>query len=187
MPQTLLKTQSQLRKCQQGLQKALVFMCLMITATLVSGCAFKPLYGTTASNQQLKFVLASIEVAEVPGRVGQQVRNELIFRFTGGGHAGAPQYKLVLAVRESVTSQLVQRDGDSQGQIYQLTTDFKLYSITDGKSALVAGKSYAKASFLDDESVYANVRSRRDAENRAAKTTADDIQNRISAFLSSNS
>ncbi len=160
---------------------------LALTLVMLSGCAFKPLYSNTAGNQELAAVLASIEVQEVPGRVGQQVRNELIFRFTGGGHPNAPQYKLVLAVREAISSQLVQRDGDSRGQIYQLKTDFKLYNVNDGKNAIFSGNAYSKASFLDDESVYSNVRSRRDTENRTAKTTADDIQGRIAAFLSSNS
>jgi len=177
-PLTLIKT---------SLNTAKMVCLVLITSALLSGCAFKPLYGPTASNQELTTVLAGIDIPEVPGRVGQQVRNELIFRFTGGGHANAPQYKLVLAVKERVTSQLVERDGDSLGQIYQLTTNFKLYSITDGKNPLLTGKSYSKASFLDDDSVYANVRSRRDAENRTAKVTADDIQGRIAAFLSSNS
>lgn len=156
-------------------------------ALTLSGCAFKPLYSNTASNQELVAVLASIEVPEVPGRVGQQVRNELIFRFTGGGNAAVPQYKLLLAVKETIHSQLVQRDGDSQGQSLQLKTSFKLYSIGDDKTPLLEGNSHTKAAFIDDESVYANVRSRRDAENRAAKTAAEDIQGRIAAFLSSNS
>ena len=157
-----------------------------LSLLLLSGCAFKPLYSNTATNQELATVLAGIEIPEVPGRVGQQVRNELIFRFRGGGHQAEPQYKLVLAVRQSVTSQLVQRDGDSRGQIFQLTTNFKLYRLDNEKEPLLSGRSYSKASFQDDESVYANVRSRRDAENRTAKVTADDIQGRIAAFLSSN-
>ncbi len=145
------------------------------------------MYGTTQHNQELQAVLASITIPEVPGRVGQQIRNELIFSFTGGGHPGVPQYKLVLAITERVTSQFVERDGDSQGQFYELRTNFKLYAITDGKNPLLDGVSHAKAAFRDDESVYSNVRARRNAENRAAKTTAEDLQVQVSAFLSGNS
>ena len=157
-----------------------------LSLLLLSGCGLKPLYSNTATNQELAAVLAGIDIPEVPGRVGQQVRNELIFRFRGGDHQAEPQYKLVLAVRESVTSQLVKRDGDSRGQIFQLTTDFKLYRLDNEKEPLLSGRSFSKASFQDDRSVYANVRSRRDAENRTAKVSADDIQGRIAAFLSSN-
>lgn len=189
-PKTLLShlskafTASALKLMKQALS---ALIALTLISAGLSACAFKPLYGPTATNQQLKTVLAGVQVPEVPGRVGQQVRNELIFRFTGGGAPTATQYKLVLAVRESATSQLVQRDGDSRSQIYQLTTDFKLYSATNEKDPLHSGKSYSKASFTDDDSVYSNVRSRRDAENRAAKAVADDIQGRIAAYLSGNS
>jgi len=179
---------TQISKYLKNCQNSFWVMCfLLLTSTLTTGCAFKPLYGPTASNQELTTVLAGIEIPEVPGRVGQRIRNELIYQFTGGGHAAAPQYKLVLAVRQSVTSQLVKRDGDSRGQIFKLTTTFNLYAITDNKTPLLKGKSNARATFIDDESIYANVRSRRDAEDRTAKTTADDIQGRIAAYLSSNS
>ena len=160
---------------------------LLLSLALLSGCAFKPMYGTTQHSQELQAVLATIDIPEVPGRVGQKIRNELIFDFTGGGSPGVPQYRLVLAITERVTSQFVERDGDSQGQFYELRTNFKLYAITDGKNPLLDGVSNAKAAFRDDESVYSNVRARRDAENRAAKTTAEDLQVRISAFLSGNS
>jgi len=182
MPKTLIN--KYLKACQN---RFWVMCLLLLTSTLVTGCAFKPLYGPTSSNQELTTVLAGIEIPEVPGRVGQRIRNELIYQFTGGGHPAAAQYKLVLTVRQSVISQLVKRDGDSQGQISQLTTTFNLYSITDDKTPLLTGKSHARATFIDDESIYANVRSRRDAEDRTAKTTADDIQGRIAAYLSSNS
>lgn len=168
--------------------KNILLACGMLALiTSISACSFKPLYGTTESNQQLDAVLSGIEIPEIPGRVGQRVRNELIFSFYGGGHPGAPQYKLVLALTESVTSQLVERDGDSRGQFYELKTRFKLYAINNGKDPLIEGVSHAKAAFRDDESVYSNVRARIDAENRAAKTTAQDLRTRIAAFLSANS
>lgn len=171
-----------------SLIKAAAITCLIaLSGGMLSACSFKPLYGTTQTNQKLQDVLSTIQVAEVPGRVGQAVRNELIFRFTGGGNPGIPQYKLVMIVRESVTSQLVRRDGDIQGQFYELTTNFQLFSHSNPKEPILKGVSIAKAAFRDNESVYANVRSRVDAENRAAKTAAEDLQGRISAFLSGNS
>ena len=163
------------------LKSLLIITVLLAALAGVSACSFKPLYGTTATNAGLQEVLKTIEVVEVPGRPGQ------VIRFTGGGHASEPQYKLVMVVRESVTSQLVRRDGDSQGQFYELTTQFKLYSRKNDKEPILQGVSLAKAAFRDNTSVYSNVRSRRDAENRAAKTTAEDLQVRISAFLSGNS
>ncbi len=180
--------QTQLSKTPKMSFKAIsVAIMLSCTSALLSGCAFKPLYGTTATNVQLQETLKTVSIPEVPGRVGQVVRNELIFRFTGGGYADAPQYILSLAVKESVKSQFVRRDGDSEGQFLELKTSFKLYRVGDDKLPILEGTSFAKAAFNDNTSIYSNVRSRRDAEDRAAKTTAEDLQGRISAFLSGNS
>ena len=175
------------KKQQISLKAVSVALLLGFTGTFLSACSFKPLYGTTATNAQLQETLKSVSIPEVPGRIGQVVRNELIFRFTGGGHASAPQYKLTLAVKESVKSQFVRRDGDSEGQFLELNTSFKLYRMDDDKLPILEGVSFAKAAFNDNTSIYSNVRSRRNAEDRAAKTTAEDLQVRISAFLSGNS
>lgn len=186
MSKNMTQTQS-MKWLKSGLRGIAVFLLLGCTASILSACAFKPLYGNSAANSHLQQVLSSIEVVEIPGRVGQKVRNELIFHFTGGNHPEAPQYRLIIAVRESVTSQLVTRVGDSRGQIYKLNTKFKLFSQADAKTPLLKGVSNAQATFLDNPSVYSNVRSRLDAENRAAKTIAEDLQIRLAAFLSSNS
>jgi LPS-assembly lipoprotein len=186
-PQTQISKTPKMSFKAVSLKAVMMALMLSCTGALLSGCAFKPLYGTTATNAQLQDTLKSVSIPEVPGRVGQVVRNELIFRFTGGGHADAPQYRLSLAVRESVKSQFVRRDGDSAGQFLVLNTSFKLYRVGDDKSPILEGDSVAQASFTDNTSIYSNVRSRRDAEDRAAKTTAEDLQVRISAFLSGNS
>lgn len=181
-PQTLLS------KTQKISFKAIsVAIMLSCTGAFLAGCSFKPLYGTTETNAQLQEILKTVDIPEVPGRIGQVVRNKLIFHFTGGGYASDPQYKLVLAVKESVKSQFVRRDGDSQGQFLELNTSFKLYRTSDNKTPILEGISFAKAAFKDNKSIYANVRSRRDVEDRAAKTTAEDLQVRISSFLSGNS
>ncbi len=65
----------------------------------------------------------------IPGRVGQKLRNELIFANTGGGSAGPTRYRLDIVVKESVTDQLVQITGDATGQVYQLDATFKLIDV----------------------------------------------------------
>lgn len=159
----------------------------LMVAVLVAGCAeggFRPMYGTigVAEGADLETRLAQVELAPVPGRVGQRVRNELIFQTTGGDLPLPPLYRLEIVLRESVTSTLVQRDGDSLSQIYQLDADFRLVSLTD-KRIVLNGSSFGRAGFERYTSVYSNVRAREDAENRAAKTVAGDIKGRVAAFL----
>lgn len=154
----------------------------LLLAPLVSAC--QPLYGRTPSGAQLKDVMASLKITEVPGRVGQRVRNELIFTSTGGGRPAQPEYRLDIAVRESVSNTLVERTGDVKGQLYNLDAQFKLVRLVDNQVVL-QGKSTGRAAFDRYDPIFTNVRARIDAENRAARIVADGIRTRIAAFLSS--
>lgn len=156
----------------------------MVSLLALSGCGWKPLYGTTAGGADLQDVMRTVDISTIPGRVGQQIRNELIFDTTGGGDAAVPEYRLDIAIRESVLNTLVNNAGDAQSQTYQLYSQFKLIRLTDNKVVL-KGNSNARASYDKLDSVFADIRARRDAENRAARTIADAVRLRMAAFLSS--
>ena len=168
------------------------FAGLLLLAVLLpalSACAtggFRPLHGPTASGGNLSEMLAHVEIGKIPGRVGQQLRNELIFQTTGGGEADEPFYRLSIVIRESVSSTLVQRSGESNSQVYNLDASFELKNLKTKKIAF-KGRSYGRAGFERFVSAYANVRARIDAENRAAKTVAREIKSRLAAYLAGNS
>lgn len=156
---------------------------------LVAGCGdsgFRPLYASSSviGGPDVSQKLAEIEFAPIPGRVGQRVRNELIYQSTGGGAALTPTYRLEVALRESITATLVQIDGNSSGSVYNLEAAFKLIRLAD-KKVMIEGTSFGREPFERFKSVFANVRAREDAENRAAKTAGEELRGRIAAFLSS--
>ena len=79
-----------------------------LAASALAGCGFQPLYGgTTAGGARLAEVMKGVDVTPIPGRVGQKLRNELIFATTGGGIPAPTRYKLDIVIKESVTDQLV--------------------------------------------------------------------------------
>ena len=176
-------------------------LALTLAAPLLAGCAggFRPLYGPTAnSGEKLAEVLNKVDVAPIPGRVGQRIRNDINFYNSGGGDHLGGQYRLEVAIRESVASVMVKIDGSATGQIYNIDAVFKLVRVADNK-VLFQGNSYARIPYQVDQladpnttqgtstgrSIFANVRARHDAENRAAEVVAGDIKVRIAAFLSS--
>ena len=112
------------------------------------------------------------------------MRNELIFQNTGGGAPPPPLYTLEIAITESVTSTLVQQSGEALSQIYDLNASFRLITIKD-KKVVLTGNSHARAGFQRFTSIYSNVRAREDAENRAAKTLAEELKGRLAAHLAS--
>ena len=84
---------------------------------------------------------------------------------------------------EQLTSTLVNSQGQAAGQIYSVVASFRLVDTTN-KKVVFEGSSHARAGFERFESIYSNVRAREDAENRAARTIADDLKTRLAAYLS---
>jgi LPS-assembly lipoprotein len=159
---------------------------LLAIAPALAACGnggIRPLYGATAP-ARASGRMAQVDVAPIPGRVGQRIRNDVIFLTTGGGEPLPPTHRLEVSIRESVTTTLVKIDGDSLGQIYAIEASFQLISIRD-KKVVFKGTSHARAGFERFQAIYSNVRARDDAENRAARTVADDIKTRVATYLSS--
>ena len=160
---------------------------LLAAAPALAACGnggIRPLYGATPSGAGMQERLAQVDVAPIPGRVGQRIRNDVIFLSTGGGQPLPPTHRLEVTIRESVISTLVKIDGDSLGQIYAVEASFQLISIKD-KKVVLKGTSHARAGFERFQAIYSNVRARDDAENRAARTLADDLKTRVATYLSS--
>jgi LPS-assembly lipoprotein len=159
---------------------------LLAVTPVLAACSdggLRPLYGATPSGAGLQERMAQVDVAPIPGRVGQRIRNDLIFYSTGGGTPLPPTHRLDVTIHETVLSTLVRLDGDSLGQIYALQASFKLIRIAD-KKVVLEGGSNARAGFERFKSIYSNVRARDDAENRAARTIADDLKTRVAIYLS---
>jgi LPS-assembly lipoprotein len=159
---------------------------LLAAAPVVTACGnsgFHPLYGVTPSGAGLQERLAQVDVAPIPGRVGQRIRNEVRFLANGPGQPLPPTHRLEVTMGESMQSTLVQADGDSLGLIYNISVSFKLIDIKT-KKVVFEGTSNARASFERFASIYSNVRAREDAENRAAKTIAEDLKTRVATYLS---
>ncbi len=156
-----------------------------VSAFGLAGCGFQPLYGsntTTASGARLSEAMAAVDVQPIPGRVGQAVRNELIFANTGGNYAADQRYQLRIALRERDIKQLVQIDGDARGEVYQLEASFQLVDSSNG-AVLYEGEANSRAPYNRFQEVFANVRARYDAENRAARTVSESIKTQVAAFL----
>ena len=152
---------------------------------LLAACGnggFRPLHGNFSGEASASEKFAAMDIAPIPGRVGQRLRNELIFEKTGGGTPVPHEYRLDIAIKESVSSTLVQRDADALGEVYNLTARFRLIRLSDQKE-IMNGTSIGRASYERVVSSFANVRARRDAEDRAAKTVATDLRARLSAVL----
>ena len=179
---------SGLARASRGLRRRPWGLALLFAAaTALSACgdagAFRPLYGPTASGGDVVESLKRVDLAPIPGRVGQRIRNEMIFQTTGGGNPLPPTHRVEVVLNENLTSTLVNVEGEAAGQVYSVQAAFRVVDIKD-KKVVFQGTSHARAGFERFESIYSNVRAREDAENRVARTIADDLKTRLAAFLS---
>jgi LPS-assembly lipoprotein len=162
--------------------------CLLLLAAgmALAGCGdavLRPMYAPTGLGSEVKEKFKQVDFAPIPGRVGQRIRNDLVFQSTGGGNPLPPTHRLEVVLNESLVSTLVRATGEAEGQVYTLQAAFRLID-TSSKKVVFQGTSHARASFERFESIYSNVRARDDAENRAARTIADDLTTRLAAYLS---
>jgi LPS-assembly lipoprotein len=167
-------------------KRLIALACLVATTGLLAGCGsggFQPLYATGATGEAVAQKLAGLDIAPIPGRVGQRIRNELVFDKSASGATAQATKRVEIKLTESLLTTLANSKGDSSGQSYQVEA---VYRVVDIASAKVEseGRSIARANFERFESIYANVRGREDAENRAARQIANDLKTRLAVSMS---
>ncbi len=168
--------------CSAALRLAFIGLAV---APVLSGCGFQPLYGHY-SNAQVAQQLAAVKVTRIPGRVGQKLRNEVIFGLYRGDYPEAPSYRLDVVLRESQSPVLKQITGQATQMLYHLEADYKLIDLATEK-VLFKATTQSQAAYDRVDAGFANLRAKIDAENRAATVIAQNIKNRIAAFFSSRS
>ena len=154
-------------------------------ALLVSGCNFRPLYGTLPGGGSLTSVLSAVEIEPLGTREGQKLRNELNFMLTGGGAPSTPLYRLTMTVSTSaVPLPIAPVGGLPTAEMISGTASFTLKRISDGQVILSDSRT-AHASYDRSIQRFAALRARRDAEDRAMTTLAEMIRTQIAAKLAS--
>ncbi len=150
----------------------------------LSACQFQPLYGDRSGALQSGQNLSMVSVSQVDTRVAQQVRNHLLFLLNGGNDSFETTYEAKIRV-VSRNQQLasIQNVQDSTSGTVTVVVSYDLIDLSTGKS-VANGKREAFASYDRTAQVFANERAERDAENRAARETAESLRLAIAADLS---
>lgn len=171
------------------MKKSLSRLTLATLAGLaLAGCTVQPLYAPTpAATAGQAAVFASVYIEPIDDRVGQELRNHLIFLMnSGGGQPANPAYGLTLTVKTTATDAAVVQISDSEGEPTARTvTVAGSYVLTRMDDDVVVSKRRSSASASYDVSLqeFANTRAQRDAENRAAREAAEHLRALIAADL----
>ncbi len=157
---------------------------VMIAAVLaLSGCGYRPLYGSSSGDAGVSATLASVSIPEPTSRAGQIIRNDLISTMRSG--TGEDRYTLTLApiVNKSGVIDLPQPAVTRQS--ITLTVTYELLDRRTG-SSLQQGKTFSQVSFDVIRQPFADQQAETNATERAAHEVSGDIRTRIAAYFATN-
>jgi len=158
---------------------------LILLAISLAACQFQPLHGSNSVATANGTQLSGVTVSQVDSRVGQQVRNHLLFLMNGGFAPAENTHEA--RIRVSFSNRLIaslESERDSTSGVISVSVFYDLIDLSTGKS-VNSGTRRAEASYDRTGQVFANTRAERDAENRAAKEAAEAVRLAIASNLAS--
>jgi len=168
-------------------------VAVLLLAGSLAGC-FQPLYGDRApdGNPSLRDALSSVDIQQIQApkataeeRLAVEIRNALIFDFTGGHGIASPTHRLKIAIASTRTSVIVDINTSRPDvENYGINATYSLTEIASGK-VVVTGQTFARVSAdtPGQQQRFARVRGLRDAETRAAKVIAENIRSRLASYF----
>jgi len=157
------------------------FTAVIALTTLLVGCQVRPLYSEKDGVGQK---LGAIAFSEANSRVGQQVRNQLIFLTSGGaGEPAKADYEVELTTTSVTNNILLDQTtaAPSPGRVV-VTAVYSMKQTSDGK--VVRTGSRAVTALLDiPAQEFAELRAIRDAENRGAREVAELVRADLAGAL----
>jgi LPS-assembly lipoprotein len=165
----------------------------LAVAALAAGC-FQPLYGerSPTGGPVLRDQLSAVDVLQIDApkgtdeaRIAVEIRNALLYDFTGGGYAAPPTHRLKVSISSTRASIIVDVNTSRPDiENYGINATYSLAEIATGK-VVVTGQTFARVSYdiPGQQQRFARLRGLRDAENRAAKVVADNIRSRLSSYF----
>src|SRR3954463_4939558 len=161
-------------------------------AALTAGC-FQPMYaerndGTPGLREKLMGVeLPPVEKpnAAREARIGVEIRNALAFKLYGNATGMAPTHRLALRVKTSRSSLVIDpATALPSSENYGIDAQYNLIEIASNKSVMT-GSTFSRVSYDIPGQLqrFARARAFRDAEDRAAKEIAENIQTRLASYF----
>ena len=161
-------------------------------AALTAGC-FQPMYAERADGTPgLREKLMGVEVPPVEknnasreARIQVEIRNALAFKLFGNATGMPPTHRLVLRFSSSRSSLMLDPNTAlPSSENYGIDAQYSLVEIASNKSVM-SGSTFARVSYDIPGQLQRFARSRayRDAEDRAAREIAENIQTRLASFF----
>jgi LPS-assembly lipoprotein len=170
----------------------LVRLCLVFAiAGLAAGC-FQPVYGdrSVAGGPGVHDAMKGVEIPQIVARpnspeapISVQLRNELLFSFTGGGSPAAPTHRLTIQLVGTQSTVAIDNAGFTQIENFRLTAIYNLVEIATKRTVMVGQAATAAGYDGAGQQRFARISAAQDAGRRATKEISDQITTRIAAYF----
>lgn len=149
----------------------------------LGGCGFQRTYATHADGTSpVRDAMARIQIAPVPDRVGQVVRNQLLDRMTPYGAPDRPAYWLEVHLTENTHGLSLAHDETITRYNYALSATFRLSDAQTGTTLLIA-EARAVSPYNVTRSEFATEVSAESAAEHAGTLIADQIEGRVAGYF----
>jgi LPS-assembly lipoprotein len=155
---------------------------IVLTAAGLAGCGFHPLYAENDGKGPLEPRLATVRVAQITERDGQQMTNMLRDAFNPHAISVPAAYQLEISLVKRKFDVLRHSDATSSRNDTELTAKWTLRRLSDNKTVLT-GTSTSLNSHDVLTNDYANVVSQQGDLDDGVRMVSEDIENRVVAWL----
>ena len=155
-------------------------MLLASVPLLLTACGFQPLYGERQGAPAV--ALKSIEIATIPDRQGQILRNQLELLLNPSGTPAQNSYRLSVSLATSGAEALIRQDETATRLDQTVTADYALTSLQDQR-VVTRGRARSVNSFDVVESDHATLNAERDALEGNLRRIAHSIQTQLAVFF----
>lgn len=158
----------------------------VIALTGLGACGFRPMYSSRPASDPVTADLSSIEVARIPDRRGQDLRNQLRQRLNPDRLTTPTRYTLLVNLEERSTSLAIDRAGLATRGNLTLTANYSLVEDATGRVLFSSSaRSQAGYNILSGQptSQFSSLTASQDARERALTELAGMIPARLGTFF----
>lgn len=163
------------------------FIAVMICLLGLTGCGFEPLYGKAEYLQSADPAMATgraaIDIANVPDREGQRLRNLLMDRLYVRGRPATGDYILtLLPLKTDVTNLGIRKDATSTRAMTNVGTHIKLVERVTGRIVLERDV-HAVGGYNQLDNQLATIVSRQSVTDHMLEELSDSIVREIDLYF----
>jgi len=150
-----------------------IFTVSILAGMLLTGCGFSPVYREDSSNSVRQY-LAQIEVAQIDGYRGLQLRNRLNEKTSPTGVVDVPRFRLSVSLKSSTEAVLILLDNTVTRQNLRMNASFTLIDLSSGEMVF-KGNSVSVGSYNVVNTEFATISAEDNAAERAVREIGEEI------------